>query len=160
MTRANLLAPVLALLLASPLAPAQDVASAAPAVPGQPAPHAERWSAGQRMHRLHRDHGHAMGAFADLHALERLYRDNGREKELTAVYNEVLAKSQDPQLRTYAYHQLARLQARPANVDQAIATLRKSLAENLANEATMHAERERMRRQWKQQAAPAQPAAR
>jgi predicted negative regulator of RcsB-dependent stress response len=111
---------------------------------------------GHRMHRMRMEHGPGMGAFADLHALERLYRRAGREKELSGVYNEVLAKSQDPHLRTYAYHQLARLQARPADVDQAIATLRKSLSENLANEAKMRAERERMRAQWQQRnAAPA-----
>jgi predicted negative regulator of RcsB-dependent stress response len=101
-----------------------------------------------------------MGAFADLHALERLYREAGRENQLTAVYNDVLAKSQDPRLRTYVYHQLARLQARPANVDQAIATLRKSLAENLANEAKMRAGHDRMRAQWQQRMAAPEPAPR
>jgi hypothetical protein len=166
MSRTTLLAPVLALLLASPLAGAQDApaataaSAAAPAPHAGPAPHSGRIGLDQRMHRLHRDHGPGMGAFADLRALERLYREDGREKELTGLYNEVLAKSQDPHLRTYAYHRLARLQARPANVDQAIATLRKSLAENLANEATMRAERERMRAQWRQPGAAAQPAPR
>jgi predicted negative regulator of RcsB-dependent stress response len=103
---------------------------------------------GHRMDRMRMEHGPAMGAFADLHALERLYREAGREKELSGLYTDVLAKSQDPHLRTYVYHQLARLQARPANVDQAIATLRKSLAENLASEAKMQAEREHMHAQW------------
>lgn len=126
----NLLVPALALLLASPLAVSQD----APPAPAQmhtlPAPdHAPMH---HRMHRMRMEHGRDMGAMADLHALERLYRHAGREKEMSGVYNEVLAKSQDPRLRTYAYHRLARLQAQPANVDQAIATLRKSLSENLA----------------------------
>jgi uncharacterized coiled-coil protein SlyX len=53
-------------------------------------------------------------------------------------------------VRNYVYHRLARLQARPANVDQAIATLRKSLDENLANAAKMRSEREQMRSKWEQ----------
>lgn len=86
----------------------------------------------------------------DLHALEHLYRDSGRSKELPALYNEVLSKSQDPRVRTYVYHQLARLQAAPANTDQAIATLRKSLDENLANEAKMRADMDKLRSDWEQ----------
>jgi hypothetical protein len=86
----------------------------------------------------------------DLNALERLYRESGRSKELPALYDEVLAKSQDPRVRTYVYHQLARLQAAPANTDQAIATLRKSLDENLANEAKMRADMDKLRSDWEQ----------
>lgn len=157
----SLLAPALALLLASPLAISQDAPPAAPAPAPQahilPAP--DHGPMGHRMHHRGMEHVHGMGAMSDLHSLERLYRKAGREKELTGVYNEVLAKSQDPRLRTYAYHRLARLQSQPANVDQAIATLRKSLSENLANEAKMRAERERMRAQSEQRK-PATPQAR
>jgi hypothetical protein len=162
MRRFNLLAPALALLLASPLAMAQDAPPAPPASSPhtQPASRPDHGAMGHRMHRMRMRHGPEMGAFADLHALERLYRESGRDKELSGLYNEVLAKSQDPELRTYAYHQLARLQAKPANVDQAIATLRKSLSENLANEAKMRAEHERMRAQWQQRTGTPEPAAR
>jgi predicted negative regulator of RcsB-dependent stress response len=146
----NLLAPALALLLANPFAMAQD----APPAPAASASHAQRDHARMMMgRRMHMEHDRDMGAFADLRALERLYREAGREKDMSGIYNEVLAKSQDPRLRTYAYHQLARLQAKPANVDQAAATLRKSLSENLANEAKMRAEHERMRAQWQDKAA-------
>ena len=86
----------------------------------------------------------------DLAALERLYRESGRSKELPALYNDVLSKSQDPRVRTYVYHQLARLQAAPANTDQAIATLRKSLDENLANAAKMRADMDKLRSEWEQ----------
>jgi len=92
------------------------------------------------------------GVIGDLRELERLYMESGRSKELTALYNDVLAKSQDPRVRDYVYKHLARLQARPGNVDQAIATLRKGLDENLANEAKMCAEREKMRIEWQQRA--------
>ncbi|MGB3749064.1 MAG: hypothetical protein WA961_12750 [Rhodanobacter sp.] len=103
--------------------------------------------AGHRMH--HRQHS---GVIGDLRAMERLYQQAGRGKEMAAVYNDVLARSQDPRVRDYVHKRLARLQAQPANVDQAIATLRKSLDENLANEAKMRAEREKMRAAWQKRA--------
>jgi hypothetical protein len=106
--------------------------------------------AGHRMH--HQQHS---GVIGDLRAMERLYQHAGRGKEMVAVYNDVLAKSQNPRVRDYVYKRLARLQAQPANVDQAIATLRKGLDENLANEAKMRAEREKMRAVWQQRASEA-----
>jgi hypothetical protein len=138
MHRPTLLAATLAALLAgtasfamaqtSPLpAPTTDAgAAAAHVMPGAPAGSMARsfhnkWSQG-----AHRERS---GVIGDLRGLERLYMEAGRSKDLTAVYNDVLA----------------RLQARPANVDQAIATLRKSLDENLANAAKMRNEREQMR---------------
>lgn len=154
MHRPTLLAATLAALLAgtasfamaqtSPLpAPTTDAgAAAAHVMPGAPAGSMARsfhnkWSQG-----AHRERS---GVIGDLRGLERLYMEAGRSKDLTAVYNDVLARSQDPRVRNYVYHRLARLQARPANVDQAIATLRKSLDENLANAAKMRNEREQMR---------------
>lgn len=94
----------------------------------------------------------------DLQALERLYRESGRSKELQALYNDVLAKTQDPRVRTYVYHHLARAQSAPANVDQAIATLRKSLDENLALEARQRAGLEKMRSDWEQRRGAMKPA--
>lgn len=117
--------------------------------------HGERGH-GMRMHGLDRQRS---GVIGDLHALERLYLQAGRGKEMATVYHDVLAKSQDPHVRDYAYKRLARLQAQPTNVDQAIATLRKALDENLANEAKMRAEREKMRAAWQQRAGEATPAA-
>jgi hypothetical protein len=145
-----LLAPALALLLASPLAIAQDAQPAPPSPQAHTLPAPDHAPMRHRMHRMRMEHAPGSGALSDLHALEHLYRKAGREKELAGIYNEVLSKSQDARLRTYAYHRLARLQAQPANVDQAIATLRKSLSENLANEAKVRADRERMRAQWQQ----------
>jgi hypothetical protein len=103
--------------------------------------------------------GQRGGVMGDLRGLERLYMESGRSKDLAALYNDVLAKSQDPRVRDYVYRHLARLQARPANVDQAIATLRKGLDESLANEAKMRAERERMRATWQQQRGATTPPA-
>jgi hypothetical protein len=167
MYRTRLLSSLLALafVASAPFAIAQDAPDNAPN-PAQAAAGPGATGPGHRMdmsraHRGDREHGdrehgrrgHGMdrlglrgphsGAAADLHALERLYRDAGRSRELPALYNDVLAKTQDPMLRTYVYHRLARLQMQPANVDQAAATLRKSLEENLANEGKRRAEGQR-----------------
>ena len=68
----------------------------------------------------------------DLEQLRRLYALSGRPGDIVAVYHEVLNKTQDPMLRHYVYDSLAREQLRPAHPDQAIATLRTSLSEDLA----------------------------
>lgn len=68
----------------------------------------------------------------DLEQLRRLYAMTGHEGDIVAVYHEVLNKTQDPMLRHYVYDSLAREQLKPANPDQAIATLRTSLTEDLA----------------------------
>ncbi len=177
MTRKPLLATALLLACAmAPFALAQD-AAAPPARNTQPAAmpmdgktpmrgHPQQTDRGhdrmramrmQHMHGMHGMHGGDRGAAADLHALERLYRQAGRSGELTALYNEVLGKTQDPRLRTYVYHQLARQQMQPRNIDQAAATLRKSLNENLANEARQRAAAESMRQQWLQRQGTNQP---
>ncbi|MFC4762419.1 hypothetical protein [Dyella koreensis] len=175
MSRKTLLASTLALLLAgtSALGIAQDAAPVAPAAPqaaAKPMP-----PGGAKPARMLRTERHERGpdndgpdfggrgfgpespVISDLRALERLYMTQGRIKELPALYNAVLAKSQDPRVRTYVYHQLARTQMVPANADQAIATLRKSLDENLANEAKRREEMEKMRAAWEQHRADKTP---
>lgn len=150
MHRHTLLVSTLALMLAG--SASLVMAQSAPSPP-PPAPHAMQAHHGSRHApdmRRHDSHGQRGGVIGDLRALDRLYTMSGRSKDMTAVYNDVLAKSQDPRVRDYTYHQLAKLQARPANVDQAIATLRKGLDESLANEAKMRADREKMRDAWKQ----------
>jgi hypothetical protein len=76
--------------------------------------------------------GPAFAAINDLEQLRRLYAMNGREDEMIAVYHDVLYKTHDPMLRHFAYDSLAREQLKPANPDQAIATLRTSLDEDIA----------------------------
>jgi len=68
----------------------------------------------------------------DLEQLRRLYALSGRPGDIVAVYHDVLNKTQDPMLRHYVYDSLAREQLKPANPEQAIATLRMSLSEDLA----------------------------
>jgi hypothetical protein len=101
-------------------------------------------------------HGHGKeqgGVIGDLHSLERLYVLTGRSKELPALYNEVLAKSQNPRVRDYAYRHLARAQMQPANTDAAISTLRKSLDENLALDQKRHQDMEAFKARMQQRAA-------
>lgn len=153
MHRKTLLASALAVLIAG----STSFVMAQNTPPPPSAPHAAA-SKEIRVIRGDRDHGMRMhgfdhqrnGVIGDLRGLEKLYMQAGRSKEMASVYNDVLAKSQDPRVRDYVYKRLARLQAQPANVDQAIATLRKGLDENLANEAKMRAEREKMRATWQQ----------
>ncbi len=156
MQRKTLLASALVALLAgsATFAMAQN-APASPANPHMVVTKQARILPGDRDHGMagHRMHHQRSGVIGDLRALERLYQQAGRSKDMAAVYNDVLAKSQDPRVRDYVYQRLARLQAQPTNVDQAIATLRKGLDENLANEAKMRAEREKMRAAWQPRAA-------
>jgi hypothetical protein len=77
-------------------------------------------------------HGPSVAAVNDLEQLRRLYAMTGHENEIVAVYHDVLNKSQDPMLRHFVYDALAREQLKPANPDQAIATLRTSLSEDIA----------------------------
>lgn len=88
-------------------------------------------------------HGRRGGAFAaraagpvqstirDLRALERLYLIDGRGKDVEGLYRDVLARTQNPAVRQFAYGRIARNELRPANTGEAIATLRQSLDENL-----------------------------
>jgi hypothetical protein len=158
MKRQVLIASAFALLLAGEaLAFAQDAVPPAPDATSAKAAKADGKES--RILRIQRADGPGPGfdrafgpgvgpespVIGDLRDLERLYIQAGRARELPALYTSVLDKSQDPRVRTYVYHQLARAQAAPANVDQAIATLRKSLDENLANEAKRREEMDKMR---------------
>ncbi|QQC66218.1 hypothetical protein [Paraburkholderia ginsengisoli] len=76
--------------------------------------------------------GPGFAVINDLEQLRRLYALSGHPGEIVAVYHDVLGKTQDPMLRHYVYDSLAREQLKPANPEQAIATLRMSLSEDLA----------------------------
>lgn len=169
MQRKTLLASAASLLLAgsAAFAFAQDASPKAPAAPAAPSSQARdhqgmKWNRGDRDHDRgeHGGWGHHgrggmrnAGVIGDLRALERLYVMNGRAKELPALYNEVLAKSQNPMVRDYAYRHLARAQMQPQNVDAAIATLRKSLDESLAQDQKRHEEMQAFRQRMQERAA-------
>ena len=63
--------------------------------------------------------------------IEHLYREQGKSREVIALYQDILAKARDPQVRGFAYEALARAQQQPADTDKAIVTLRQSLGESL-----------------------------
>ncbi|WP_036137337.1 hypothetical protein [Luteibacter sp. 9135] len=177
MQRKTLLASAASLLLAgsAAFAYAQDAAPQAPPAPtarmAPPANAAQGPQGGPKWNKGD-DHGHAdrggwgrhghggmenAGVIGDLRSLERLYVSTGRQKELPALYNEVLAKSQNPMVRDYAYRHLARAQMQPQNVDAAIATLRKSLDENLAQDQKRHQDMEAFRQHMQQRMAAKTP---
>ena len=144
MKRKLLLTAIAATLLAGAggLVLAQDAASpsAAPAARGMQGGH-DWHSMHGMMHghgkgMRHGMHGHRHGGPAaavigDLRQISRLYVMEGKAGDLPAFYNGVLAKTQNPMVRNYVYHNLARVQMRPADTQAAIATLRKNLDENL-----------------------------
>lgn len=80
-------------------------------------------------HRFQR--GPLGAAIADLNGIQRLYLLQGRRKDIADLYRYVLSKTQNPQLRNYAYRHLARAELQVSNTSQAIATLRQNLDENL-----------------------------
>lgn len=169
MQRKTLLASAATLLLAgsAAFAFAQDASPKAPNAPAaQSAQSAQahdhqgmKWNRGDRERGQHGGWGHGRGGMRDagvignLRALERLYVMNGRTKELPALYNEVLAKSQNPRVREYAYRHLARAQMQPQNVDAAIATLRKGLDESLAQDQKRHEEMQAFKQRMQERAA-------
>ncbi|MHC1481405.1 hypothetical protein ACYJW8_14230 [Frateuria aurantia] len=143
-TRLTLSLCSLALAFASATALAQ---SAPPATPGPQGPQGADHGPGPQMpppggfqHFGHPGMGPDGGILRTLGELQHLYEQSGRSNELPALYNEVLAKTKNPMLRQAVYDRLAHAQLRPANVDAAIATLRKSLDEGLAAEARFGAE--------------------
>jgi hypothetical protein len=73
----------------------------------------------------------SMQALRDLVALECLYRREGKSEQIEAMYRDVLAKTQQPLLRSVAYRRLARLAWRKGEHEQAEDLLKRSLQENL-----------------------------
>ena len=173
MSRKTLLVSAASLILAgsAAFAYAQDAAPKAPAAPAaksaQQGPQRDggpKWGhggpgRGGEHGQWGGGHGHGRemgGVIGDLRGLERLYIMSGRAKELPALYNDVLAKSQNPMVRDYAYRHLARAQMAPTNVDAAIATMKKSLDESLANDQKRHQEMEAFKARAQARSAGAQ----
>lgn len=73
----------------------------------------------------------ALAVVLDARTLERLYRRQGRAEEVRRLYEDLLAKSNDPLVREFAHRRIARYEMRRDNVEGAIDSLRRSLDENL-----------------------------
>lgn len=63
--------------------------------------------------------------------MEHLYRSQGRNKEVVALYQDVLARTKDPMVRHFAYEAIVRAQLQPVDTDKALATLKQSLDDSL-----------------------------
>lgn len=126
------------------------VASAAePPAPGMMPPPAQAWMHGPHHGGIHHGMHHRMrgpmmmgprgAAIHDMLALEQLYRSQGHVEAVAALYRSVLARSQDPLLRNFAYARLARAELAPRHTGAAILTLRQALGENLKAVAALPA---------------------
>jgi hypothetical protein len=75
-------------------------------------------------------HDPAMAVVINLRAIERVYRQDGKAKELPAFYREQLGKTDDPLVRNYVHYRLARLEMREDDATAALDALRRNLEEN------------------------------
>lgn len=117
--------------LAQPAARAAvaDPAAAAAAAAAAPGQHAHRAGRAARLARAVRDDP-AAAVVVNLRAIERVYRHEGRAKDLPAFYREQLAKTQDPLVRNFVQYRLARLELRDDDAEAALDALRRNLEEN------------------------------
>lgn len=75
-------------------------------------------------------HDPALAVVVNLRAIERVYRHEGRAKDLPAFYREQLGKTDDALVRNFVHYRLARLELRADDADAALAALRRNLEEN------------------------------
>lgn len=71
-----------------------------------------------------------MAVILNLRAIERVYRHDGRAKDLPAFYREQLARTQDPLVRNFVNYRLARLELREDDARGALEALNRNLEEN------------------------------
>lgn len=75
-------------------------------------------------------HDPALAVVVNLRAIERVYRADGRSKELPAFYREQLGRTDDPVVRNFVNYRLARLEMRADDAEAALQALRRNLEEN------------------------------
>lgn len=96
-----------------------------------PADHAKSWGG----HHGHMDMNATPAERAvlkDLRRVEMLYRANNRSEDLPAVYDSVLAKTQNATIRSYIEKRQVRAQRTPADADKAIASATQQLSSDLS----------------------------
>lgn len=76
-------------------------------------------------------HGPVQEVIGTALEIERLYREEGKPREVIALYQDLLAKAKDPAVRNFAYEALAHAELQPADPDRAIATLKQGLDESV-----------------------------
>jgi hypothetical protein len=75
-------------------------------------------------------HDPGVAVILNLRAIERVYRHDGRAKDLPAFYREQLARTQDPLVRNFVNYRLARLELREDDARGALEALTRNLDEN------------------------------
>lgn len=117
---------------ADPVAPAPAPRAGAERPAGAAALHGPRAPRAGRAARLAAAvrHDPALAVVLNLRAIERVYRADGRSKDLSAFYREQLGKTDDPVVRNFVNYRLARLEMRADDADAALQALRRNLEEN------------------------------
>jgi hypothetical protein len=72
----------------------------------------------------------AAAVIINLRAIERVYRGEGREKDLPGFYREQLTRTEDPLVRNFVHYRIARLEMRGDDAKAALEALQRNLAEN------------------------------
>ena len=66
-----------------------------------------------------------------MHAIEEIYKDQGRHQDAVAVYENVLKKSNNSTVRNIAYHRMADVLKESGDLDAAVEILSDALEETL-----------------------------
>jgi hypothetical protein len=72
----------------------------------------------------------AAAVIINLRAIERVYRSEGRDKDLPAFYREQLTRTEDPLVRNFVHYRIARLEMRDDDAAAALEALQRNLVEN------------------------------
>lgn len=70
-------------------------------------------------------------ALLQMHAIEEIYKEQGRHKEAVAVYEKILKSSNNSTIRNIAYHRMADVMKESGDKDGAIRILNEALDETL-----------------------------
>jgi hypothetical protein len=114
----------------TPPVAADALVAAASAHPGEARP--QRGPRGRAALRVAVLKDPALAAIANLRAIERIHRREGKVEELPRYLRGVLAKTNDPTVRNYVNFRLARLEMRERDPEGALAELQRGLDENLS----------------------------
>ena len=85
-------------------------------------------------------HGMALSpqkaALLQMHEIEEIYKKRGEHRKIIPVYREVLARTEDPVIRTLAFIKLAEALKQTGQQEESIAVLREALNESLERAAS------------------------
>lgn len=70
-------------------------------------------------------------ALLQMHAIEEIYKEQGRHREAVAVYEKILKKSNNSTVRNIAYHRMADVLKETGDLEGSIRVLNEALDETL-----------------------------